>query len=90
LVRCSSPRLDYERAQPSRETRHCYLTLWTCHAAIAWSSQDIHADMSERFALSRELAWGYWKHPPLMTVNFGPRIAADKFVPTMTAAVARR
>jgi hypothetical protein len=34
----------------------CYVALWTCYAAIARSSQDIHADMSEQFALSQELA----------------------------------
>jgi hypothetical protein len=42
-----------------------YVVLWTIYAALAKGSQDIHADMSEQFALSRELAWGYPKHPPL-------------------------
>jgi 4-amino-4-deoxy-L-arabinose transferase-like glycosyltransferase len=46
----------------------CYVALWTCYGVIAKGSQDIHADMSEQFALSRELAWGYWKHPPLTAV----------------------
>src|SRR5262249_35749761 len=42
-----------------------YVVLWTLYGAIAKGSQDIHADMSEQFALSRELALGYPKHPPL-------------------------
>jgi 4-amino-4-deoxy-L-arabinose transferase-like glycosyltransferase len=43
----------------------CYAMLWTLYAVVAKGSRDIHADMSEQFALSRELAWGYAKHPPL-------------------------
>ncbi|MEA2950161.1 MAG: hypothetical protein QOI40_5491 [Alphaproteobacteria bacterium] len=43
-----------------------YVAVWTLYAALAKGSQDIHADMSEQFALSRELAWGYSKHPPLV------------------------
>src|SRR5258706_6063577 len=42
-----------------------YVALWTLNGAIAKGSQDIHADMSEQFALGRELALGYPKHPPL-------------------------
>jgi hypothetical protein len=42
-----------------------YVALWTLYGTLAKGSQDIHADMSEQFALSRELAWGYPKHPPL-------------------------
>src|SRR5260221_3381834 len=42
-----------------------YVGLWTLYGAIAKGSQDIHADMSEQFALGRELALGYPKHPPL-------------------------
>src|SRR6266700_5881327 len=42
-----------------------YVALWTLYGAIAKASQDIHADMSEQFALGRELALGYPKHPPL-------------------------
>jgi Dolichyl-phosphate-mannose-protein mannosyltransferase len=43
-----------------------YVAVWTLYAAIAKGSQDIHADMSEQYVLSRELAWGYSKHPPLV------------------------
>jgi Dolichyl-phosphate-mannose-protein mannosyltransferase len=42
-----------------------YVALWTLYGTLAKGSQDIHSDMSEQFALSRELAWGYPKHPPL-------------------------
>ena len=58
-------------ADPSRRERTVvvvllgYVALWTLYGAIAKASQDIHADMSEQFALGRELALGYPKHPPL-------------------------
>src|SRR3981189_2399327 len=42
-----------------------YVGLWTLYGTLAKGSQDIHSDMSEQFARSRELAWGYPKHPPL-------------------------
>src|SRR6516165_9835153 len=42
-----------------------YVALWTLYGTLAKGSQDIHSDMSEQFALARELAWGYPKHPPL-------------------------
>src|SRR5438128_6953508 len=42
-----------------------YVALWTIYAILAKGSQDIHVDMSEQYVLSRELAWGYPKHPPL-------------------------
>ena len=58
-------------ADPARRERTVvavllgYVALWTLYGAIAKASQDIHADMSEQFALGRELALGYPKHPPL-------------------------
>jgi len=61
-------------ADPARRERTAavvlvgYVALWTLYAAIAKGSQDIHVDMSEQFVLSRELAWGYPKHPPLAMV----------------------
>src|SRR5882757_320253 len=45
-----------------------YVALWTLYGTLAKGSQDIHSDMSEQFALSRELAWGFSKHPPLAMV----------------------
>src|SRR6516165_10741639 len=58
-------------ADPARRERTAvavllgYVALWTLYGTIAKGSQDIHADMSEQFALGRELALGYPKHPPL-------------------------
>jgi len=58
-------------ADPARRERTVaaalvgYVALWTLYGTLAKGSQDIHSDMSEQFALSRELAWGYPKHPPL-------------------------
>jgi len=57
-------------ADPARRERMvvtgllAYVALWTLYGTLAKASQDIHADMSEQFVLSRELAWGYPKHPP--------------------------
>ncbi len=45
-----------------------YVVLWTLYGVLAKGSQDIHADMSEQFALGRELELGYPKHPPLAMV----------------------
>jgi hypothetical protein len=42
-----------------------YCGLWTLYGAIAKGSQDIHFDMGEMVAWSREIAWGTPKHPPL-------------------------
>ncbi len=42
-----------------------YTVLWALYGAIAKSSQDIHFDMGEMVAWSRELDWGTPKHPPL-------------------------
>src|SRR4051812_27649922 len=43
-----------------------YGALWFVYAVIAKSSQDLNADMAEMVVWSRELAWGYPKHPPLL------------------------
>lgn len=42
-----------------------YVAVWTLYAVVHKGSQDIHVDLSEQYVLSRELAWGYPKHPPL-------------------------
>src|SRR5215813_12907075 len=58
-------------ADPARRERTAvtvllgYVALWTLYGTIAKGSQDINSDMSEQYVLSRELAWGYPKHPPL-------------------------
>jgi 4-amino-4-deoxy-L-arabinose transferase-like glycosyltransferase len=43
----------------------CYFAVWSLYAAIAKSSQDIHTDMGEIVAWSREVGLGTPKHPPL-------------------------
>ena len=42
-----------------------YCALWTLYGAIAKGSQDVHFDMGEMVAWSRETFWGTPKHPPL-------------------------
>jgi 4-amino-4-deoxy-L-arabinose transferase-like glycosyltransferase len=42
-----------------------YLVAWTIYGAVAKSSQGLHYDMTEVIAWSRDLSWGYLKHPPL-------------------------
>ena len=41
-----------------------YCALWTLYGAIAKGSQDVHFDMGEMVAWSRETSWGTPKHPP--------------------------
>ncbi len=45
-----------------------YLLIWTLYAVIAKSSQDIHGDMAELIVWSRDLAFGFRKHPPLAAI----------------------
>jgi len=42
-----------------------YVVLWTAYGTIAKSSQGLHYDMTEVIAWSRDLSFGYLKHPPL-------------------------
>jgi 4-amino-4-deoxy-L-arabinose transferase-like glycosyltransferase len=42
-----------------------YLVVWTIYGTIAKSSQGLHPDMTELIAWSRDLSFGYLKHPPL-------------------------
>ena len=42
-----------------------YFAIWSLYATIAQSSQDIHTDMGEFVAWSREVGLGTPKHPPL-------------------------
>src|SRR5258708_16296614 len=57
-------------ADPARRERAVvlvlagYCGLWTLYGAIAKGSQDIHFDMGEMVAWSRETVWGTPKHPP--------------------------
>jgi hypothetical protein len=43
----------------------CYFAVWSLYATVAKSSQDIHTDMGEFVAWSREVGLGTPKHPPL-------------------------
>lgn len=42
-----------------------FVAVWALYGTIAKSSQDMHRDMSELIAWSRDLALGFSKHPPL-------------------------
>jgi len=42
-----------------------YLVLWTIYGTIAGSSGGLPTDMTEVIAWSRDLSFGYLKHPPL-------------------------
>jgi hypothetical protein len=42
-----------------------YTATWSLYGTIARSSQDLHPDMTELVAWSRDLSFGYLKHPPL-------------------------
>src|SRR5215468_366179 len=58
-----------------------YCALWSLYGAIAKGSQDIHFDMGEMVAWSRETFWGTPKHPPfgawLVSAWFGIFPLAD-------------
>ena len=64
-------------ADPVRRERNVvivllvYVAVWTLYAVIAKGSQDVHYDMAEQLALSRELAFGHAKHPPLASAIVG-------------------
>jgi Dolichyl-phosphate-mannose-protein mannosyltransferase len=45
-----------------------YLVVWTLYGVIAKGSQDLHPDMTELIAWSRDLALGYPKHPPFAAI----------------------
>jgi Dolichyl-phosphate-mannose-protein mannosyltransferase len=45
-----------------------YLLVWTLYGIIAKSNQDLHPDMTELTAWSRNLALGYPKHPPFAAI----------------------
>jgi 4-amino-4-deoxy-L-arabinose transferase-like glycosyltransferase len=59
-------------ADPARRRRAALLfvlgygALWFVYGVIAKSSQDLNADMAEMVVWSRELTWGYPKHPPFL------------------------
>src|SRR5579872_1070197 len=52
------------RERTAFATLAVYVALWTLYGVIAKSSQDLHFDMVEEIAWSRDLSFGYLKHPP--------------------------
>jgi predicted metal-binding membrane protein len=45
-----------------------YLLLWTLYGVVAKGNQDLHPDMTELIAWSRDLALGFPKHPPFAAI----------------------
>src|SRR5689334_6660229 len=45
-----------------------YLLVWTLYGVVAKSNQDLHPDMTELIAWSRDLALGFPKHPPFAAI----------------------
>jgi 4-amino-4-deoxy-L-arabinose transferase-like glycosyltransferase len=73
LDRLAAPaeRLLAALSDPARRERTAivaliaYVAVWTLYGVLAKAGQDLHSDMLEMLAWSRELAPGYPKHPPL-------------------------
>src|SRR5262245_23416090 len=71
VVRKPFDQLSTALTDPSRGNRAMllllafYVVTWTFYCSIAKSSQDLHPDMVELIAWSRDLSFGYVKHPPL-------------------------
>jgi len=66
LTRLHDTLIDPERSERTFVTALAvYTLLWTAYGTIAKASQGLHPDMTEMVAWSRDLAWGYDKHPPL-------------------------
>src|SRR5215469_1640548 len=69
-VTAALDRLIAALADPARRQRAAalafagYCGVWSLYGAIAKGSQDIHFDMGEMVAWSRETFWGTPKHPP--------------------------
>jgi hypothetical protein len=62
LERCTDPA---RRERTVLALLAAYAAVWSLYGAIAKSSQDIHFDMGEMVAWSREVTFGTPKHPPL-------------------------
>jgi 4-amino-4-deoxy-L-arabinose transferase-like glycosyltransferase len=43
-----------------------FVAIWTTIFSIAYYGSDLHKDTLETWSVGRVLAWGFWKHPPLM------------------------
>ncbi|MGY8708105.1 glycosyltransferase family 39 protein [Bradyrhizobium sp. 18BD] len=44
----------------------CFVAIWTLYLVIAYAGGGLHPDTLEAWALGRNFAFGYHKHPPLM------------------------
>jgi len=70
-VKAALDRLIAALTDPARRERAvvvvlaAYAGLWTLYGVVAKGSQDVHFDMGEMVAWSREVTWGTPKHPPL-------------------------
>jgi hypothetical protein len=70
-IKSALDRLIAALTDPARRERTAiavlavYCGLWALYGAIAKGSQDVHFDMGEMVAWSREVTWGSPKHPPL-------------------------
>ena len=42
-----------------------FVTAWTVYSVLSRNNLDINSDMSENYSWSRELQFGYYKHPPM-------------------------
>ena len=62
--RLAAALIDRHRERHAVLLLAAYAAIWTLYGVIAKSSQDIHFDMGEAVAWSRELAVGNPKHPP--------------------------
>lgn len=43
-----------------------YAAIWTLYGIVSKSTQDINADLAEMVVWTREMAWGFPKHPPFL------------------------
>lgn len=77
VLRAPADRLIAALADPARRERIvvavllAYVAIWTLYGVLAKSAQDLHPDMSELVAWSRDPQLGYWKHPPLAAYVVG-------------------
>ncbi|HXZ47046.1 MAG TPA: glycosyltransferase family 39 protein, partial [Pseudolabrys sp.] len=71
LAERAAGRLRDALADPARRERTiiisltCYVLLWAVYATISKSAQGLNPDMTEVVAWSRDLSFGYLKHPPM-------------------------
>ncbi len=73
-VRFVVDRLIVALTDPKRRERSvvlvlaAYLLVWTLYGVVVKGNQDLHPDMGELIAWSRDLALGFPKHPPFAAI----------------------